>query len=67
MTTEMVASTLAALNVSLKSLQAELHELNAHLDELEDAVGATDKRLRDDGVQRMKTARALFPDLQGSA
>ena len=57
----MVASTLAYLNQALKSLVAELRELNQHLDQLEQVVAESQARLRADGVERMKQAREMFP------
>lgn len=65
MTTEMVASTLTELNVTLKRLLIELHSLDQHLDGLERAVGASEQRLREDGARRAAQARAMFPDLKG--
>jgi len=67
MTTEMVASTLAELNITLKRLLGELHSLDQHLDVLDRAVGVSEKRLREDGARRAAQARALFPDLKGTS
>jgi len=62
MSTEMVASCLSELNVTLKGLREQLRELNKHLDDLDRATTETQQELWKDGIERTRAARELFAE-----